>query len=364
MEIRVYNTAFELVYIIERYESLIWTDRFRGYGEFELYTEATPTLLSFLQEHYYLEIDFSDKTMIIDSISVKFKPDEGNRLLVKGRSLESILDRRINWDVIEIDDTLENGIIEILDGNITDSPFEPSTRVISNFVYVASGNSAIQAMTLERLVFYCEDIYTVILEICKSANVGYKILLNEDDEFEFQLYLGTDRSLDQILVPQLIFSPDNSNVLSSNFLRTALFDKTMAVALYDNEPLSPYGIDRYPAYSPYHDRWVAGMNRREQALDIRGTVRIQLGDTSEEIDAKLAQVLQRLKETLEEYKHIETFDAQIERAISYVYRTDYFLGDLVQFIDSFGNGGKSIITEVTYVENLSGINIYPTFENI
>ena len=53
MELLVLNTSFESVAIIDSFKSLIWTDRYKAYGDFELYLPIDTSLLAFLQQDYY-----------------------------------------------------------------------------------------------------------------------------------------------------------------------------------------------------------------------------------------------------------------------------------------------------------------------
>src|SRR5512133_2365475 len=95
MELRVLNTSFVSVGIVDSVNSMIWTERYYGYGDFEIYVEYTPEMLALLQEEYYLVLANSEKAMIIEDVSIKANPETGNKLLIKGRSLSSLLDRRI-----------------------------------------------------------------------------------------------------------------------------------------------------------------------------------------------------------------------------------------------------------------------------
>ena len=97
MEIYVLNTNFESVAVVDEFESLIWTDRYDEAGDFELYMSMDKRLLEYLRKDYYLWNADSEHMMIIEGINIVSDVEEGNKLIVSGRSLESILDRRIIW---------------------------------------------------------------------------------------------------------------------------------------------------------------------------------------------------------------------------------------------------------------------------
>lgn len=93
MELLLMNQDFKAISVVDVLKSLIWTDRYCAYGDFEIYTPVTTELLSLLQQDYYLYLDGSEHIMIIEDLQIKGDFDEGDYLIVTGRSLESILDR-------------------------------------------------------------------------------------------------------------------------------------------------------------------------------------------------------------------------------------------------------------------------------
>lgn len=95
MELLVLNTAFESIAVVDTYESLIWTDRYNAYGDFEIFFAMDTSLLEYLKEDNYLWLKESEHCMIIEEIKIDSDTEDGNHLIVTGRSLESILERRI-----------------------------------------------------------------------------------------------------------------------------------------------------------------------------------------------------------------------------------------------------------------------------
>ena len=111
MELLVLNTDFESIAVIDTYESMIWTDRYNSYGDFEIFFAMDTQLLQYLKEDYYLWLKDSEHCMIIEDIKINADTEEGNHLIVTGRSLESILERRIIWGQRIFNGNLQNGII-------------------------------------------------------------------------------------------------------------------------------------------------------------------------------------------------------------------------------------------------------------
>ena len=49
MELLVLNTTFESIAVVDTYDSLIWTDRYNAYGDFEIFFAMYTGLLEYLK---------------------------------------------------------------------------------------------------------------------------------------------------------------------------------------------------------------------------------------------------------------------------------------------------------------------------
>ena len=49
-----------------------------------------------------------------------------------------------------------------------------------------------------------DNLYDVIQKICEEQGIGFKITLNDEKQFVFELYAGSDRSYDQTENPYVI----------------------------------------------------------------------------------------------------------------------------------------------------------------
>lgn len=222
VDIYVLDTDFHVVGVIDAYESFIWTDRFNSYGDFEIYTAFDPNLVNICKQDYYLWIKQSKHMMIVEGYEVESDADNGNKLKITGRSLESILDRRIVWQQMTIaaNTTLQDAIKRLLDdaflnpqpysGNYSkdsDTRTRNATqleisnkRKMNNFVFEATDDPYILGLKVEKQEFTGDNIYEIInrwLEEDTKNTVGYQILLNDQNQFVFKLYSGLDRSYDQ-----------------------------------------------------------------------------------------------------------------------------------------------------------------------
>ena len=65
MDIWVLDKTLEANDIVDTFNSLIWTDRYDEYGDFEIYTSVTDQALSLLQMDYYLQSRSSEHLSLI-----------------------------------------------------------------------------------------------------------------------------------------------------------------------------------------------------------------------------------------------------------------------------------------------------------
>lgn len=351
MNLFVLDTNFQSLTVIDTYKSLIWTDRYSQYGDFELYTLITDDILNYVKQDYYLWTPESEHVMIIEKILIKSDAEDGNTLTVSGRSIESILDRRIVWGRLRVNGNLQDGVKTLLDECIINPTDE--NRKIDNFIFEYSTDPAITELTLTAQ-YTGNSLYEVITKICNEHGLGFKITLNYDMQFVFKLYAGVDRSYNQFANPYVIFSPDFDNLLNSNYVESKSALKTCSLIAGEGE-----GAARKFASIGGG----SGLNRRELFTDARD-ITSDLGDGEFLSDeAYEALLMQRGKEKLTESAEVVTFEGEVEPSIMFKYGEDYFIGDIIQIANEYGHESTARIGEIVISENEEGISVYPTLTN-
>ena len=126
MDLTVLNTNLDAIFVADTYESFIWTDRYYQNGDFELYTMASEAVLENFKQDYYLQRRGTDRTMIVEKILVESDEENGDHVTISGRSLESILDRRIIWGQTMIVGNFQDAIEILLD----DCIISPSNKLV------------------------------------------------------------------------------------------------------------------------------------------------------------------------------------------------------------------------------------------
>lgn len=226
MEFRILDSDFIDRVMLDRYESMLWVDRYDEPGDFELYTPPTDELREYCQIGNYIYSKDSEHLMLIENVSLTTSYSEGSRIIIKGRSIECFLERRILWYKTQFRKNLEDAIRQILDYSIITAP-DDADRKIDNFVFEYSNDPDINSYTVDLEFDIGTDLLTVIKEICKSANIGFKITLNSSNQFVFQLYKGANRSYTQVANPWVVFSKRFENLITNEFTSDATNHKNV-----------------------------------------------------------------------------------------------------------------------------------------
>ena len=352
MDLLVLNTDLDAISVVDTYESFIWTDRYRQPGDFELYMSMILSVLQYIRQDYYIWNRDSEHVMIIEKIRIDSDVEDGNHITVTGRSLESILDRRIVWGQQVIRGNLQNGVKTLLNSCII-NPSDPN-RKISNFVFKESTDPAITSLTIDAQ-YTGDNLLTVLEKICSEHDIGFKVTLNDNKQFVFELYAGVNRSYDQTSNPYVVFSPKFENIINSNYIESKSALKTVTLVGGEGEG----SARKYTTVGGG-----IGLNRREIFTDARD-VSSDAGDGVVLTDAQYtAQLQQRGREKLSENTDVTSFEGQVETTIMFKYGEDFFNGDIVQITNEYGHETKARILEIVMSENEEGTSVYPTFATI
>ena len=345
MEMYVLNKNFEKIALIDAYESLLWTDRYNKPGEFEIYTPVADFALQYPVADNYLQIKESEHTMVIEDTTIESNVETGNHIKITGRSLESILDRRIVWAQTDISGNLQNGIKRLITENIISPSI--ADRRIPNFIFEDSDDEEITKLTMENQ-YTGDNLLDIVQTLCETNEIGYKILLNDDNNFVFKLYKGIDRSYRQEALPFVVFKPSFENIINSNYAELNSEAKTITLVAGEGEGSSR--VTRVVGTG-------SGLLRKELYTDARD---IQSeGMSTADYYAKLDQ---RGTEKLKENKVKKTFDGECETTRMYVYKRDFDMGDCVQVANEYGMESPTRVVEYIWSSSAQGTTSYPTFE--
>lgn len=351
MELYVLDQNYNKIGVIDDYESIIWTTRYYEAGDFELQLPASSQNVELLIEDNYIRRFDDDTVMIIEKIHVETDIANGNYIIAAGRCLKSLLDRRVCWKLQSYRGTPEACMRDIVTRNIISPSI--AARKIDNFIL---GESKGFSGSMEAQ-FTGDNVLDAVVNICKSYGLGFKVSLNDSNNFVFDIYQGADRSHLQADNLPVVFSPDNGNIIQTTYEKNKQYYKNTALIAGEGE-----GTAR--AYNSVGT--ASGLKRREMfvdANDIKTEVEDEEGNKSTLTAAQYnAALAQRGNENLSEVAVTEVFEGSVDTSILYVYKEDFFLGDIVSAVNDYGIKAAPQITEIIESENSSGYSVIPTFD--
>lgn len=357
MEATILNTDFNIVGIVDDYQSMIWTERYSQAGDFEIYGDTSTTIGLYPKMGYFVTIPESKRAMIIENMEVNETAKDGNKMVVSGRSLESLLMRRIIWDQTVFGNVSVQSIIERLlnDNAIVCTGHEE--RIIPNLIFRASEDTAVTSCEVESAQFTGQTLYEAIQQLCEAFDLGFKIEL-DNMHLKFSLFAGKDRSYSQSDNAFVVYSNDFDNVISSVFKNSMAGYSNIALVAGEGE-----GSDRRKATYTTQDSEPTGLQRYEMFVDARDISSNIDGGTVSDADY-IAMLQTRGAEKLAEVQEDYTYDAQIDMVNSYQYGKDYDIGDILQHVGVLGINAQIRITEFIRCMDTNGYSAYPQFKII
>jgi Siphovirus ReqiPepy6 Gp37-like protein len=94
MELMTLNTSFQPDLLVENYASLIWTERYSKYGDFELVSNDIQGIMKLLPRETYVTLRESTVPMVVENHKIQKPIREVPKITVTGRSFETVLERR------------------------------------------------------------------------------------------------------------------------------------------------------------------------------------------------------------------------------------------------------------------------------
>lgn len=351
IDIQVLDSNFELVGVIDTYDSFIWTERYNSCGDFELYSKFNQNILSTIKTDYYLSIPDSDRLMVVETIGLEHDYENGSIIKVQGRSIESLLDRRVIWDPLLIENVgLGSAIKTILIKSIINP--DNVDRKVDGFIFSEPVPQVVEDIEIESTQLFGENLYEVISTLCQKYRVGYKLILDENKHLVFSLYFGADRSYEQDTYPVVIFSSEFDNLLNSQYAESVVNYKNACLVLGEGD-----GNDKTKVEVKTPGAVYTGLNRREMCIsESIGTD----GETTTNDNYPL-QLYQRGTDALSENKVESDYNGQIDPTRIYIFEQDYNLGDLVETVNDFNLSKKARVVEYIRSYASDGINYYPAF---
>lgn len=357
MDLYILDSLLRRETVVDRYKSLIWTERFQSAGDFQLVVQSTLENRQKFKQGRWLALSESFRCMKIETVLDK-TDDEGAALLeITGPSIEIILDDRVAFNVKDDLTTNPKWVITDIPGNVARKVFQDIcvTGVLDihdvipyiTNVDVLPTDTIPEPGDLVTVEIQPDSVYNVVKGICEPYDLGFRLLRNFDtSQLVFDIYSGVDRTSQQTTYPAVIFSPDLENLKNTSELRSIAGVKNIAY-VYSN-----LGFEVVVATDVDPD--VIGFERQ--------VLVVKMDDIEAGTDAATVTALmqQKGREELAKVRSFQGFDGEVNQSSQYKYGTDYQLGDLVELHGKDGLANNMRVTEQIFVSDEEGERSYPT----
>ena len=345
MELRILDTSYNLVAVLDDAESVLWHRKFNELGFCEIYVPCDSEYLEYLD--YIITRQDDDMACIINKRKITTDVEDNDYLVVTGYEASCILQRRITWSHVDF----SGKVVELIAKLINDSIVSPklAARAIPNFRIDTSNFSL-----FSDLINYAseeENIYTLVQNLCKSYGYGFKTTL-ENGVFTFHILKQVDKS-SKYGEYYVEFSAENQNILTTEYEE-------------DNENLKNSMLIKGEEDHLQIINGGSGLQRREAILNVtipmtwKDDLDIEHTYTIEEYNNIL---LSLGKAELAKQNEEVSFSGTVDVLDSYIYKEDYDVGDVVRVKNKYGISVPALISEVLESDdNENGYEVEPVLE--
>lgn len=337
------NDTFTKIKVIDNATSVIWVKRFNAVGNFELYIRASTELLELFTGDIFITRDESNVGMYVEKVQLNTDSENGDYLVITGRSAECILSWRVVMRVVY---SSESTTAEYIIRNSIDKTLISDIIPNNNISWLTLGEDHEWQDYITRQ-YTGKNVLDIVQDLCVTYNYGFEFEWNGSG-FTINLYKGTDRSYDQTENTYIVFSPEFENLGNTEYIQDTMNYANGAIIGGEGE-----GTER--KFAVVLPQGITGFNRRMIYIDARQSSSDDLTE-SQYTDMLIAQG----KEELEQRKITTSFNGEILNYNNYTYGVDYNLGDKVSIINEYGIRGNATITEITEVEDDTGYRLIPT----
>lgn len=207
-----FDKELNMLGVIDYFISLRWRRKYFEAGEFEIVLPVTPYILKLIGEDVIVMRNNYTEAGIIETI--EFNDDGDNEeVIISGRFLSSILERRI----------IKNPL------NFSGNSIEGMNTIIDNMTPFTSQWETVPPLMSSRFIEFqatYKNVYDYMCRLSEYSNIGFRVVPNVDSKvYMFEAWTGVDRTSNQSENEQYSFSDDNFNIEQGSLV---LSNKTKA----------------------------------------------------------------------------------------------------------------------------------------
>ena len=292
--LKLENDTFTRIAVVDNATSVIWIKRFNAVGNFELYIKASTELLELFTGDIFITRDESNVGMYVEKVQLNTDSENGDYLVITGRSAECILSWRVVMRVVY---SSESTTAEYIIRNSIDKTLISDIIPNNNISWLTLGEDHEWQDYITRQ-YTGKNVLDIVQDLCVTYNYGFEFEWNGSG-FTINLYKGTDRSYDQTDNTYIVFSPEFENLGNTEYIQDTMNYANAAIIGGEGE-----GTER--KFAVVLPQGITGFNRRMIYIDARQSSSDDLTE-SQYTDMLIAQG----KEELEQRKITTSFNGEI-----------------------------------------------------
>jgi hypothetical protein len=364
MEVLILDKLLRPIDVVDKFMSIIFTEKVADQGDFELVTLSTPANKRRFVTGTWITVTDSKRVMEITTVNDATDDDGRVTLKIKGEEITRVIAAR-------------NALKAILGGVaptwvITDTPadvmryiFDQICRLgtvsLADIIPFLDSGTLYPPSTIPEPSFEIEweqkpdSVLAAVKELADIFDLGFRLYRDPNlSKLYFDVYAGSDRTTAQTVHPPVIFSPDLENLQNMAEFKdvSKAFNVIRVVYVYRDE-VTETDVAQTVVVSDSDLTPPEGFDRR--------TKTVVISNIPEEITDVTAYLEACGRDELMKTRPFAAFDGQVSRDSEYVYERDYYLGDLVEFQGNNGESAYMRVMEYIHVEDEQGQRSYPTF---
>lgn len=347
--------TLDVVGLIDDYKTLVWSERYNEFGDFELSLPIQYFDKEFIQIRNLLMVEDSSVLMILEDIKIQRDLEE-SLIVLSGRSVEAYLNMRVNLERKNWDCKIGEMVYNLLWQNIQ-NPVDPKRYFsVIDDTQVLPPERLIPDKNIRGLVER-DTLYNIFRQYCVVTDTGFKFT-KIGNKLQFRLYEGTDRSLFQEERTPVIFSREFGNLVSTNRYESHR-DRLTTVYIYTDVP-------EYPEYSwRQQQRLGATIQQDNKRYEGYYEARVDTNISGEDwyVGSKvLEQIANQGRDYMEHNGKVKLLiDGEFDLQGNFKFGTDFFMGDLLQVVEN-DESLRARLVEVIRSDSADGYLITGTMD--
>ena len=356
MEVYILDSLLRRVQTVEKFESLVWTERYSAWGDFEIHIVSTLENRNRFIPGVQLAIMESQRVMVVETVEDTTDKDGRKILIVSGRSVEKVLEDRLargdltdltadpTWILtgtpVEIAEQIFHDICVtgVLDpGDIIDNVLESD-----DIFPLDTNDEPDDTITYEIDMM---SVYKAIQDLCNIYNMGFRLCRDNDNpNLYWDIYVGSDRTTGQTSLAAVVFAPELDNLVDTTRIVSSAIYKNVAYVFSKEGFEVVYGLNVDPDVEGFE----------------RSVLFVKMDDIEDGDPDASTKMTRKGSEELAKARNVVAFDGELAQTSQYVYGTHYNLGDLVELRNDSGTSSIMRVTEQIFVSDKEGVRSYPT----